>query len=88
MVAAIVLAFNNPTISGTSEGRCTCRAPYDSALLGADNLRGDLSDGPDIASPCDVADKGRCAMASVLAGVGEVLGMGATAEQIRKPPST
>ena len=87
-VAGIATAVNNPTISHTSGGDYTCLAPYDTALFGADNLRGDRPDGQDIAKRCDLADRDRFVVAGGLAGVGVVLGLGGVLHLMRqrRPP--
>lgn len=90
IVAAFVLALDNPTIRNTSLGAYTCFAPYDIVLNGAENDKGDYPDGLDIAARCREAGEDRFLVAGVLAGVGVALGLSGAVARLRRrrPPGS
>jgi hypothetical protein len=77
-VTAIVLAVDNPEISGTTRGDSyTCLAPWDTVLNDADNYPGGEppTDDDDIAVRCEAAGRARFGYA-VGFGVGAVVLVG------------
>jgi hypothetical protein len=74
-VVALWLAQDNPNIDNTSRGdNYTCAAPYDTVLIGSDNIPGGEppADSDDIATRCVAAGKARFAQ-SAAAGAGSII---------------
>ena len=87
VVAAVWLAFANPTIDGTSHGdNYQCLAPYDTVLLRADNYPGGgpWRDSPQTAARCREAGREQFQKAALFLLGAVVAGAGAVvAETVR-----
>ncbi|HET6152808.1 MAG TPA: hypothetical protein VFE15_07610 [Marmoricola sp.] len=81
-VAAVLIAFDNPTLHHSSLGTYDCLAPYDHVLLGTSNLR-DIEKA-DVVRRCDSADDRTFAIACVVAGAGVLVGVGGVVGLVRR----
>lgn len=89
-MAAVWLLMDNPTIDirHWDQGSYTCAAPYDTVLLGNENVPGGERppNAAEIARECRDAGTWRFAIASVLGVAGVGLALGAVLRGRRRQP--